>query len=349
MIYKIRYIEYLRFMATLAVILIHVAATLPNNFSISEIGVANYAVMYSCYVIVNWAVPVFLMITGALLLNDYKTLNFEKVKKYLLRMMYVLLIFGIPFAAIEIFMNEGIFSFNIIENAILNTLQGKSWSHIWYIYLLISIYIVAIPIKYGVNKMREKSELDYFIVILCIGNFGVPLLNCLFGLNLETYMQFTHYLTYFILGYRLSTIKKDTIFNINLGNLALCIFLCVTLFKFLISYYWIFTFNEICPYIQDGGKIFTLIQASSLFSFCKIKFNCNKICNGFIINRINKCSFCIYLIHPVFINLFYKMFNFTPLITQVYLGLFIVYFIVFLISWLSSEILTKLPIFNKIL
>lgn len=77
---KIEYIEWLRIISAFAVVGIHITMTQPNNYSVEEIGNINYMVLTSVYAILQWAVPVFLMITGNLLLHS-NNLSIEKVKK----------------------------------------------------------------------------------------------------------------------------------------------------------------------------------------------------------------------------------------------------------------------------
>ena len=77
---RIHYIEWLRVISALAVIGIHITMTQPNNYSVQKIGSSNYIVLTSIYALIQWAVPVFLMISGNLLLHSTK-ITLEKVKK----------------------------------------------------------------------------------------------------------------------------------------------------------------------------------------------------------------------------------------------------------------------------
>lgn len=61
---------------------------------------SNYTILTCVYTLIQWAVPVFLMISGNLLLHSNK-LAFTKVKKMSLRMGAVLLLFGSAFALLE--------------------------------------------------------------------------------------------------------------------------------------------------------------------------------------------------------------------------------------------------------
>ena len=77
---RIDYIDWLRIISALAVIGIHITMTQPNNYSVQEIGRDNYIILTCVYTLIQWAVPVFLMISGNLLLHSNK-ITFAKVKK----------------------------------------------------------------------------------------------------------------------------------------------------------------------------------------------------------------------------------------------------------------------------
>lgn len=90
-----------------------------------------------CISLVNlwqWCVPIFVMITGVLFLNPHKEITIEKlIKKYIFRILLAIIVFGIPFSYIEIFFNAGYhFDIKQIGEAIINTIQGDSFKHLWF-------------------------------------------------------------------------------------------------------------------------------------------------------------------------------------------------------------------------
>ena len=130
---KINYIDWLRIISALAVIGIHITMTQPNNYSVQEIGKSNYIVLTSVYTLIQWAVPVFLMITGNLLLHS-KVMSIAKIKKMTIRIGAVLLLFGSAFALLEQVFDRKTLEIEMLPNSVLLTLQQKSWSHLWYLF-----------------------------------------------------------------------------------------------------------------------------------------------------------------------------------------------------------------------
>ena len=173
--------------------------TQPNNYSVQEIGKSNYIILTCVYVLIQWAVPVFLMISGNLLLHS-NTLNFIKVKNMAIRMGTVLIIFGSAFAFLEQVFESKAIKIVMIPNSVLMTLEQRSWSHLWYLYVLIAIYVILIPLKKFVDNSSNR-EICIFTAILVVGCFIVPTINIAFSIEIKNYMLFTQYVTYLLLGY----------------------------------------------------------------------------------------------------------------------------------------------------
>ena len=347
---RIEYIDWLRIISAIAVIGIHITMTQPNNYSVQEIGKSNYTILTCVYTLIQWAVPVFLMISGNLLLHSNK-LTFAKVKKMSLRMGTVLLLFGSAFAFLEQVFERKTVEIGMLPNSVLLTLQQKSWSHLWYLYILIGIYLILIPLKKFIDNSSDR-EICTFTAILIIGNFVIPTINIAFGTKIENYMLFTQYVTYVLLGYIIGGLhaedngrkKKaiDTIINGG-GWIQFGLWLFASVIKIIIQYVAVMRCGEGSALIL-GDRIFTMIQALSVF--CLFKKYMDSIHVGRLAKSISRCSFGIYLIHPFFINLLYKMMNITPTnfpLFGIEFAIPLLWFIVFLLSWGGTFIMLKIP------
>lgn len=283
---RIEYIDWLRIISAIAVIGIHITMTQPNNYSVQEIGKSNYTILTCVYTLIQWAVPVFLMISGNLLLHSNK-LTFAKVKKMSLRMGTVLLLFGSAFAFLEQVFDRKTLEIGMLPNSVLLTLQQKSWSHLWYLYILIGIYLILIPLKKFIDNSSNR-EICTFTAILIIGNFVIPTINIAFSTKIENYMLFTQYVTYVLLGYIIGGLhaednggeKKaiDTIINQGEGQLGLWLFASVI--KIIIQYVAVMRCGEGSALIL-GDRIFTYDPGTvSILLVQKIRgqYTCGKTC-----------------------------------------------------------------------
>lgn len=110
-------ISILRIMATLAVIFLHTNNTILNNTQNYQLSSENKFLMSVNISIMNWAVPMFLIITGALLLNKEIQMNLM-VSKYIKRIVIALFLFGILYDIMELYMDTRRISADMIINKI---------------------------------------------------------------------------------------------------------------------------------------------------------------------------------------------------------------------------------------
>lgn len=283
-------------------------------------------------------------------------LAFTKVKKMSLRMGAVLLLFGSAFALLEQVFERKTLEIGMLPNSVLMTLQQKSWSHLWYLYILIGIYLILIPLKRFIDNSSNR-EICIFTAILIFGNFVIPTINIAFGTKIENYMLFTQYVTYVLLGYIIGGLhaedngrEKKAIDNItNRGGVQLGLWLFASVIKIIIQYAAVMRCGEGSALIL-GDRIFTMIQALSVF--CLFKKYMDSIHVGRLAKSISRCSFGIYLIHPFFINLLYKMVDITPTnfpLLGIGFAIPLLWFIVFLLSWGGTFIMLKVPGINSLL
>lgn len=340
---KVAYIEYIRVFAAVAVVFLHIVMTLPNNYSVAELGVFNYTVFSDCYMLVKWAVPCFIMVSGALLLNPQKEITVKKTWKYILRMLEVLLTFGVVYALMELVFSEKTINAYMFLKAILNTLEGKTWDHMWYIYVLISIYIIMMPLKDFI-RAQSRNTIGIFIIVLIAGNFIIPTINTIFGTNIETLMPIGEYITYFLIGYYISTIPKESsIYKKSIllsGGIA-------TLAMIGLESYSLTVYGNTAVVNHMSGEILTLIQSVSVFMIVRILFENIEILR--IAKTVSACSFGIYLIHPFWINLIYKVFDITPISMPIGVGIVVLFIVVFVLSYVSALIVRCIPVIKRII
>lgn len=338
---KIVYIEWLRALAAFAVVGIHITMTEPNNCSVAQIGKSNYMALTSVYALVQWAVPVFLMISGGLLLRA-KSISMAKVKKYIARMFFVLLMFGTVYAILELVFSERRLSLPMLYKGIIMTFEGKSWSHLWYLYVLIGIYIILIPLKVYVDHI-ELREVASFIAVLIVGNFLIPTLNILLGVEIKNLMVLTQYVTYFLIGYVLAGIS-----NTKWGGVIwISVYLGTSILKIVIQCATVIRTGEGSELFLND-RILTLFQAIAVYMYIMNVAKSRKL--NKIIKSIGDCSFGIYLIHPFFINFLYKVLLITPTgFMAIYISIPLLWIIVFCVSWIGTLAMKKIPVFNRIL
>lgn len=137
--------------------------------------------------------------------------------------------------------------------------------------------------------------------------------------------------------------KKAIDIITNRGGVQLGLWLFASVIKIIIQYAAVMRCGEGSALIL-GDRIFTMIQALSVF--CLFKKYMDGVHVGKLAKSISRCSFGIYLIHPVFINLLYKMMNITPTnfpLLGIEFAIPLLWLIVFLLSWGATFIMLKIP------
>ena len=191
----------MRIIATLAVVWLHTCSTLVENRNIFNLSWQQIHFYNSAYHAMNWAVPVFFMITGALLLNPLKEITIEKsVEKYAMRIFYPLFFWGIIYAFLKLLSNEKRIGFYLIPKSIEYVIEGKSFSHLWYLYVLVGIYLILPLIKSYINYC-SKRDIKTLLFILFIMDFIFPFVTKVTSIDIAFKLSLTYPFFYLILGY----------------------------------------------------------------------------------------------------------------------------------------------------
>ena len=338
---KIDYLDYLRFICCLSVVMIHVFTTARTDF----INHTNIEELISRCIpqILHYAVPIFFMITGVLFLDENrKVILKDYLKKYVLKYMIIILIFGGGYAFIEEVFKHNI-NINGVITAIINMIQGKSWAHMWYMYSLVGVMLFLPIIKTTINSGKDITK--YTLILLFISSVLYPLFQ-LFNTSIGIQLPMCSiYMFYTIYGYWLNKYSHEKRNTIIFVIAILLSILCIILFQYLSIWYNIEKFKS----IGDYNSIITLLLSTSIFMLFK---NIRKISNKNTLNIINlvcKESFGIYLIHMFYINIIYKLFKYNIYGKWMLLNGVIVYVIVFILSYITTYLLKKVSLMKKVL
>lgn len=347
-----RYIDYLRVISMLAVVMTHICTTAMTDFS-DGIGTYKGVLFLSVTNLLHFAVPVFFMISGALLLNPKKEITLGKLlKKYLLKYASVILIFCWGFALIEIVFNKHDIQLIYFLQSFLNMLQGKTWDHMWYMYTLLGVMMI-LPILRWTAKLAEGRDITYLVVIFGIFLSVLPSLNGIVDFNIG--IQFpviSVYILHMLLGYWIDTEIIHWSNKISGIIITTC---CVLLV--IVSYFdvmWDFESRVVGGYSSPV----MIIYAASLFMLIKnAKYKVEekmtepraRISWGGVIDLLSKYSFGVYIIHMFWINLAYKLFRINPFVPNVVAMMLLLWIVVVVLSVITTMIMKKTPVIRKFL
>lgn len=328
---RIKYFDALKAFAIIGIVFLHC-------FVLWKPMLVHGIDMYKFNQFGRFGVPIFMMVSGALLLgrnDDIKTF----FKKRFVRVCYPLFFF-IPLTYI----------FNIEPNPLVA---------FWFCWMIIGAYF-AIPFISKIVNNSSLKEIEYFLIIFLFSIVFYQIMQTVdyrFSLDLNFFVTSVSYL---ILGYYLS--KKD--FNLSPSKIiaiSLIIFIIFTIIKMELGSFFDL-YPKINMYSSIDISIFQVIQSSSFFLlikyiysdgigiFSKVKSLLeNEVINKIILS-ISRSSYGIYLVHMVIIVGFYRPFAKEVQFTGSQMLLFSVFGFIFafLISWAITLILSKIPYLNKI-
>lgn len=329
---RIVWIDILRVIGVIGVILIHVVSNTINTFG----GLSPSAHTFYCFIhyFTSFAVPLFVMISGMMFLGK-TDLTFKDVfKKYLLKISLIIFVIGsVMILMEEIFISKNV-SLDLIRRLFLRLIEGDSWAHMWYLYLVFGLYLLT-PVFVLITKNIKEKDYKTFLIILFIISILIPSLDKLFGIKIAfNKLNISGYIFYYFYGYYLykySVSKKFKIINYVIS------ILCIAY-----TFYRAIHINSL-----DNVYSYTTLVPCMLASSTILLFKDKKYKNGEFVNTIGVCSLGIYVLHQFFINIIYKVIKFDMIVRYPYIGLALYFIIILTSSFLLTYFLRKIPFIKK--
>lgn len=336
---RLEYIDLLKFFAIFAIIAQH-CFLVWEDVQVMNIPVYGFSALF------RFGVPIFIMISGALLLNrDIEIGSF--LKKKTIRLVYPFIFFYII-----------TFLFLFLTGH-THAQTSDIFYFRWYFWMILGVYL-SIPI---INKFIQHSsmkEISYFIYIFIFASIFYQITSTLGIIQCFDLTLFLSPLGYLVLGYYLS--KKE--FNISTNKiitLSIIIFLISSFIEaFIITgslpITELYLANEsigLTSYLD--ANIIEIIQSVSFFILCKYIYQSRsiykpiktflktKIISKFI-TSVSRASYGMYLMNliPLLMLYYYiKPLNLSG--SQSSITIIGSSIIIFLVSWIIITILGKIP------
>lgn len=345
---KITAFPRIKIIACIGIILLHTLFA-SNVYFEKEMTQTDTLITKSIENLLMWAVPCFLMVTGALLLDPGREISLKKLYgKYVRRMVLALVIFTFLFCVLDILMEGKALTVKSVIPAWLHQLfTSESWAHMWYLYMMIGIYVL-LPFYKVIVKNCSNKMLVYLCIVYAIFISVLPITE-IFGAESGFYISTTViYPLYLFLGYILhkNPIGKGAGWILFLGcTVTLAV---LTVFRY--------TYGDLVSFDLDAfdklfgySSILVIIQSIGVFMI----MDGDKRENGHkVLFGIDGCVFGIYLIHMIFVKylMSYKGFDPYKLGTEKMLiafgGMVITFFF---LSLVVTWALRKIPKVNFVL
>ncbi len=345
--------DIIRILATLAVVMIHASSDTVKG---APTGSADFIIANILDSISRIGVPLFVMLSGALMLNESREIPIKKIFKTAGSFFVLLLIWSVAYAAVYQIVIPILSGNDVsIKNFIYKSIFGHT--HLWYLYMLVGLYLL-LPILRLFVKKENSNYVLYFILLAMVFKFSVPLASFAFDKvaggfvtseNLisayadQFYLDVLgEYITYYLIGWYISNvdIKKNI-------RLALYILGAAGMITTVLGPQ-IFSTDTSRPlglfYANSSINVLLYSVGVFLFIFYLFKEKDGGMTSP-VITKLSGLTFGTYLIHMMLLTLISKAINIGNLIVEMPVE----WLICVVASFGASYVMSKIPIVKKLI
>lgn len=292
----------MRVFAAFSVVMLHAAASSWNKPGPDFIAAALFDTA------VRYSVPVFVMLSGAFLLDPEREMPLKKLyQRHVLQTAFVLLVWSVGYAGFHQVLLPLCRGAEISWKTFLgNALLGHY--HLWYLYMIVGLYL-AVPVLRLIA--RERKALWYYLGFWALFGvlaktaamlLGFAPLNTLLNSKAHLYF-FTDFAGYFLLGYALRTAELKPKWEKALCWMAPVGYLGTAAATFLASWR---SGAHVTKYM-DNFCLFVFLEAVGIFTVFQRAKAAGRLLEhpGFAkaVSFLSELTLGVYLIHPFLLNL----------------------------------------------
>ena len=339
------WIDYLRVIAILAVIFIHSSTSFYSRFN--QIGPPDWWLANLLNSASRFAVPLFVMISGALLLGRNETIG-GFYRKRAIRLLPAIIVWNLFYAGLNIGIDvyNGIDAKNLTWHLWELFAAGGAAVHLWYLSMFLCLMLFTPFLNmYIIGDEPGSADLKIILVLMFVLFFLNGISNVaweVWDVEIIWFKVFPWYIAYFIGGYYLDQYSDNIAVN---SSFILLFIACLILSGAFLNYYFLTTYKIIednLIFINTGPVVFLI----TVLIFLLAKKNRSALHHNKYITKIAEASFGMYLVHPVFLHILQNKLPMYYSYGLIYLPLTII--ITTIASLYSIIILRKLSLMRKI-
>ncbi len=306
------YLDLLRVFAIFAVLVIHCIASSTSASHASSTKAWLFSITLDSFV--HWCVPVFVMISGALLINArvYKNSK-QHIKKRFVRLLPALLAWPFLYGLWRAFLyDQPVDLLKIIKGYL--TGSPTMGPHLYFLFLIAGLYLLTPIISAYVKLVSRKQLWVTTLAIMGATTLWYTLATLLTGKEpaLNVITQSLPYVGYFMLGYLFKDIVirrpwvPVVIFILASSLVTIGIYFTQRLYhsNFFYSYPTIFLMIASPAAFLSGKVIYN--KVTELFSNNKRRISTLRS----LTVQLSNSAFGVYLVHMIVLDVFIAMFDF---------------------------------------
>ena len=207
---RLGYADFLRCFAALAVVVLHCAGA---TLAAEDPASTRFFVLNILDGATRWAVPMFLMLSGAFLLDPKREMTRKKWLGHMARVAVALLVWGFAYAFYDT--RAAHMGAEWFLEALINMVTGRLHYHLWYLPMLLGLYLLIPPMR-ALVKGASRQTLWYTLCLWGAVNLGFGTWYAFFPnavsrpwYNMLGLYGLSGYMGYLLLGYLLKTCRLE--------------------------------------------------------------------------------------------------------------------------------------------
>ncbi len=342
--------DIIRIIAILGVIMIHVSSPFVKT---DTYGSAAFLIGNLFESASRFGVPLFVMLSGALMLNEEKENTLSKMLRSAAQIFGLLLLWSVFYSLIYYVVVPLVTDQAVSLRRVVLTIASGHY-HFWYLFMIIGLYLITPILRLFVKKKNTKI-IEYYLLLSLLFQFCVPLLNFLcnrFVMSGDFFAAYIEkfdfafagmYLPYYILGWYITQVeikKSHRVLLYTSGILGyLLTALCMQLFSGKET-----VLNDL---FYSNGTLTIFCFSVAIFVFLYYTFR-NKpfMKSAKPLVGLSKLTFGVYLIHVAVLNL---VESFTKALHSAPVEICVNFLLTTAISFGIIFILSKIPGVKKLI
>lgn len=340
-------LDYLRIFACFMVVFLHLAAA---NWHVVDVRSTEWKVFNLYDSAVRSAVPLFVMLSGKLLLAKGDTFSLKKFfSRNIVKLVVLYGVWSLFYAVDTIGIGEFVTDFDVVE-LIKEIIDSKY--HLWYLPDLISVYLL-LPVFLGITKYRGGVYTPY----ICGLFFGIQILGTTAGIiwpgshSISVLRgDFPFLLTglsgYFLTGYTLDK-YKDKFSKIKIWQLLICVIIIISI-AVKIGESYSLKVGEARDILYGRDTLPVYLESVLIYLiFLKLSSQVSNVQVAKIIARLSKYTLFVYVFHVFVWQHLDLWFGISTLSFNPWISVPALSILVFAICMATAWIVDKIPVVRK--
>jgi len=336
---RLAYIDQLRVVAALAVVMIHVSAM---HWGDTPPASADWQAMNVYAAVSRWCVPVFFMISGSLFLAPGRTDTPAKTwRRHIPKLLVMYLAWSAAYTVLSAVFQR------TADPVFLLTHLWDGYYHLWYLLALAGVYAL-IPLLQRV--VADDALARYFVLLTGVASLAVPTLALVpvaGDLTADLVQRGGPFLAagfpfYFVLGHllhehgdRLSPRTRALVYAG--GGLGVAVTVGGTAWASVARGTQV---GEFYGYLTLG------VALAAAAVFLAVRTRAGGAVTGPRLATVARWTLPIYLVHPAFVRIFQEL-DLTPRLLPSVVGVPLVWLAVLALSVATSAVLVRIPVVNS--